>query len=142
MPCQRIEIRPSARLATFLSLAHLGAAVAIWCAALPVWAKAASTIAIAAGLGWSLFSRAALRAGASIVAVEITTEGRVSIGTRRGTWHACEPLGTSYVSPALTIVNLEVEGFSLPRHVVLVPGNVNARDFRRLRTWLRWARRA
>jgi hypothetical protein len=137
----RIEIKTSATLAIGLCLAHLGAAAAICSAALPLQVKGGLAFAIGASLGWSLFSRAALRAAESVVALEITAAGRLSLLTRRGTWHACELLGTSYVSPRLTILNLRREGRRLARHVVLVPGNVGAPDFRRLRTWLRWAPR-
>jgi toxin CptA len=72
------------------------------------------------------------------VALEVTEAGRISFRTRHGEWRECELLPSSYVSPRLTILNLKPEGGRV-RHVVLVPDNVDARDFRRLRTWLRWA---
>jgi toxin CptA len=50
----------------------------------------------------------------------------------------CELSGSSYISPRLTIVNLRPRGKGRARHVILVPGNVDARDFRRLRMWMRW----
>jgi toxin CptA len=81
---------------------------------------------------------AALRAPVAIVALEVTEGGRVSFRTRQGEWRECELLGSSYVSPYLTILNLEPPGARV-RHAVLVPDNVEAQDFRRLRTWLRWA---
>lgn len=141
MSHRRIEIRASPALAMGLSVTHLGAAAAIWCAPLPVWLKAGLTLAIGAALGWSLYSRAALRAAASIVALEITAAGRLSVVTRGGIWHACELLGTTYVAPGLTIVNVKPAGRRLARHVVLVPDNMDGGEFRRLRAWLRWAAR-
>ena len=141
MVFQRIEIKPSPRLAIALCLAHLGAAAAIGCAAVPLWVKGGLFVAIAAALGWFLFARVMLRSAESVVALEITAAGRLSFLTRRGSWHACELLGTSYVSPRLTILNLKAEDRRLMHHVVLVPDSVAARDFRRLRTWLRWAHR-
>lgn len=137
----QIEIKPSARLAIALCLVHSGAAAAIWGAALPLWLKGGLTVAIVAGMAWSLFARAALRAAESVVALEITPAGRLSFLTRRGAWHVCELLGTSYVSPGLTVLNLKPAGRRPVRHVVLVADNVDARDFRRLRTWLRWSPR-
>ena|SRR5688572_8711303 len=142
MLVQHIEIKPSTGLAIALCVAHLGAAAAIWCAALPLWVKGGLIVAIAAALGWFVFAWAMLRSAESVVALEITAAGRLSFLTRRGMWHACELLGTSYVSPRLTILNLKPEDRRLVRHVVLVPDNVAARDFRRLRTWLRWAHQA
>jgi len=141
MNLRRIEIKASPTLACGLCLAHLGAAAAIWCSALPLWLKAGLTVAIGAGLGWSLYSRAALLTPESVVALEITASRGLSALTRGGIWHAGELLGTSYVASRLTIVNVRLEGRRLARHVVLVPDNVDARDFRRLRTWLRWAAR-
>jgi toxin CptA len=142
MPFQRIEIRPSNALTAALCLAHPGAVAAIWCAGLPPWLKGALTVGIGVGLVWSLLSQARLRAAESVVGLEITAEGRLSLLTRGGTWRTCELLGTSYVSPQLTILNLRPAGRRLARHVVLVPDNVDARDFRRVRTWLRWAARS
>ena len=141
MPLRSIGIKPSARLAIALCLFHFGAAAAIWFAALPSWSKFGLTAVIGAGLGWSLLAQAALRTAGAIVALEITAAGRISFQTRRGAWRACELLGTSYVSSCLTILNLKPEGRRLARHVVLVQDNVDARDFRRLRTWLRWGHR-
>jgi hypothetical protein len=60
--------------------------------------------------------------------------------TRDGRRVACELLGSSYVSSNLTIVSLRPRGGAGARRVVLVEDNVEPRDFRRLRTWLRWKR--
>jgi toxin CptA len=137
----RITIRSSTLLALGLCAAHFGAAAAIWLAAVPLWVKMGLSLGIAASLPWPLASQAALRAAEAIVALEITERGRLSFLTRGGKWRACELLGSTYVSPWLTILNLKPEGGRLVRHVVLVTDNVDARDFRRLRVWLRWGDR-
>ena len=139
MPLQRIAIRPSSTLGIALCAAHAAAACAIWFAALPLWVMCVLLAAIGAGLVWSLASRAALRGPEAIVALEITAAGQVSFLTRRGSFRPCALLGTSYVSAHLTILNLRPVGAHLARHVVLLPDNVDPGDFRRLRTWLRWA---
>ena len=137
-PAQHIEIKASGMLALALCVVHGAAAAVIWLAPVPLWLKAAIALAIAASLVHALSRNAALHAEGSIVALEITEAGRLSVRTRAGEWQACELLGSSYVSPSLTILNLESPGARV-RHVVLVPDNVAAQDFRRLRTWLRWA---
>ena len=96
------------------------------------------TLVIAASLAWILWRTAALRAAQAIVALEIVEDGRLSVQTRRGEWLECELLGSSYVSPRLTILNLKPRGGGRTRHIVLVPDNVDEHDFRRLRAWLRW----
>ncbi len=135
----RVRINPSPRLAIVLCIVHVAAAAAIWVAPVPAWLKAGLTIAIATSLVWSLSRKVALHAAEAIVALEVTDAGGVSFQTRSGTWHECELLGSSYISPRLTILNLKPQGARWTRHVLLVPDNVDARDFRRLRTWLRWA---
>jgi toxin CptA len=138
MSVQRIAITPSVRLAMSLCVAHIAAGGAVWLALVPLWLKAALALAIAISLVYCLSRAALLRAAEAVVALEIS-DGRISFQTRRGEWHECELLGSSYVSPRLTIVNLKLPGARRVRHVVLVPDNVDAGDFRRLRTWLRWA---
>ena len=125
-------------LAIALCAAHVAAAVAVWLAPVPIWAQAALTLAMAASLVYSLSHKAALHAAEAIVGLEIAEDGRVSFQTRGGEWQPCELLGSSYVSPRLAVLNLKPRDARRVRHVVLVPDNVDARDFRRLRTWLRW----
>jgi len=141
MTTQRIAITPSVRLALLLCAAHLGAAGALWSVAAPLWARAALTLAIAGSLIFHLARSAALHAPDAIVALEIKDGGAVALQTRRGEWLDCELLPSSFVSSKLTIVNLRPHGRRRARHVILVPDNVDARDFRRLRMWLRWAAR-
>ena len=81
---------------------------------------------------------AALHAANAIVALELKSGGGISFHTRDGGWVDCELSGSSYVSPGLTIVNLLPRGRRRTRHVILVPDNVDPRDFRRLRMWMRW----
>src|SRR5215831_11320053 len=130
---RRIDIRPSPTLAIVLCVIHMAAAGAIWFAALPLGLTTALTAAIAAGLVWSLLRGAALRGPEAIIALEINGAGLVSFLTRAGKWRSCALLGTSYVSPRLTILNLRPAGERFVRHVALLPDNVDAQDFRRLR---------
>ena len=139
MPVQRIAITPSVRLAMALCVLHLAAGGAAWLAPIPLWLKAVLTLAIAISLVYFLSRTAMLHAAEAVVALEIGDNGRMSFQTRQGKWRECELLGSSFVSPRLTILNLKLAGVRRVRHVVLVPDNVAAADFRRLRTWLRWA---
>lgn len=129
-------------LALGLCAAHLGAAAAVWLAAVPLWLKLVLGLGVATSLGWPLARQAALRAAEAIVELEVSERGRLSFLTRRGEWRACELLGSTYVSPRLTVLNLKPEGGRYARHVVLLPDNVDEREFRRLRTWLRWGARS
>lgn len=138
MLIQHISISPSVRLATALCVAHLAAAGLLWLVPIPALGKGAFTLAIAVSLVYFLARDAALHAANAIVALELKNGGGISFHTRDGGWVDCELAGSSYVSPRLTIVNLRPRGKRRTRHVILLPDNVDPRDFRRLRMWMRW----
>lgn len=138
MLVQHISVSPSVRLAIALCVAHLAAAGLLWLVPIPPLGKGAFTLAIAVSLVYFLARYAALHAANAIVALELKSGGGISFHTRDGKWVDCELSGSSYVSPGLTIVNLLPRGRGRTRHVILVPDNVDPRDFRRLRMWMRW----
>jgi len=138
MLVQHISVSPSVRLAIALCVAHLAAAGLLWLVPIPPLGKGAFTLAIAVSLVYFLARNAALHAANAIVALELKSGGGISFHTRDGKWVDCELSGSSYVSPGLTIVNLLPRGRGRTRHVILVPDNVDPRDFRRLRMWMRW----
>ena len=135
---RRIVVVPSVILASALSALHLAAAGLLWIVPLPVPGRILLTGAIAVSLIYYMARDASLHAPHSIVALELRDGGAVSLQTRRGDWLDGELLGSSYVSPLLTIVNFRPNGRWATRRVVLVPDNVDSQDFRHLRTRLRW----
>jgi toxin CptA len=138
VPANRISVRPSVLIAIAVSLVHVAATTVMWIVPIPVVGKAAVTLAIAVSLIYFMARDAALHAARSIVALELREDGEIACQTRNGAWLDCELLGSSYVSPAMTIINLRPRGWPGDRRIILVPDNVDAEDFRRLRTWLRW----
>jgi hypothetical protein len=135
----RVEIAPSTRLAIALSATHVVAAALVWVVPLAVLLKVLLTFAVAVSLVYLLARDALLHAPHSIVALQ-TRDDAVLVQTRDGEWLEGEVLDTSYVSSRLTIVNFRPRRQRLIRHVVLVADNVDPREFRRFRTWLRWKR--
>lgn len=135
----RVAVVPSTLLAAALGTTHFAAAALLWLVPLPAPAQAVLTLAIGASLVYLMARSALLHAPDSIVALEARNES-VSLLTRGGDWLEGEVLDSSYVSPRLTIVSFRLRGRRRVRHVVLVPDNVDPREFRRLRTWLRWKR--
>ena len=127
-------------LAITLGAAHLIATGLLWLAPIPALGKAVFTFAIAISLIYFMARDALLHAPHSIVALEISDGGEISFQTRIGEWIEGDLLGSSYVSPRLTIVNVQPRGRWAARRVIFVPDNVDPRDFRRLRMWLRWKR--
>jgi toxin CptA len=135
----RIRIEPSRYLAGGLALAHVLGWVALYPLALPEMLKLALAAAIAVSAVHSIATWALLRSRYSIVALDISGE-QVAIRERHtAQWQACHVLGTTFVSPCLTVLNLRLLKDGTIRHGVIVPDSVDRNDFRRLRVRLRWS---
>jgi toxin CptA len=134
---QNVAISPSVRLAVALCVAHLAAAGLLWLVPVPVLAKGALTLAVAFSLVYFLARDAALHAPKAIVALELKGGG-IAFRTRDGNWVESELQESSYVSPEVTIVVLRPRGEGRTRRAIILSDSVNARDFRRLRMWMRW----
>ena len=135
---QRVELSPSVTLAAAISVAHIGAAVLLWIVPVPTVVQAVLTLAVVVSFVYFMARDATLHAPHSVIALEVGEDGRIAAQTRSGRWLDCELLGSSTVSARLTVVNLRPRGRRLGVRVVLVSDNVDPRDFRWLRTWLRW----
>lgn len=138
MLVQRVQVKPSVLIAIAVSLVHLAAVGVLWLVPIPILGSMILTFVIAISLIFFMARDAALHAANSIVGLELGESGEIACQTRRGEWLDCELLGSSYVSPQITVVNLRPHGWWLTRRVILVPDNVDPRDFRRMRIWLRW----
>ena len=134
----RITIGPSMLLAGALGAAHMAAGWLLWLVPIPGLGKAVFTLAIAASLVYFMARDALLHAPQSIVALELRDSGGVFLQTRHGEWIEGEVLGSTYVSPFLTVINFRPQGRRGARHVILLSDNLDPRDSRRLRMWLRW----
>lgn len=109
-----------------------------WLVPLPQW-LAAVLMPLLVASAWYTLRRDALRMQPnSLVAVRLHADGRYAFKVRGETWHQAALLGSSYVSPYLTVLNLRPEGSRFARHLVILPDAINAEDFRRLRVWLKW----
>lgn len=139
MKVLRIPVRSSLLIAIAVSTVHFAAAVLLWLLPVPVIGQALIGVAIAASLIYYMAVDATLHAANSIVALELRAGRKIACLTRRGAWLDCMPLGSSYVSSWLTVIVLRAGGSWSTRRVILVPDNVAAEDFRRLRAWLRWS---
>lgn len=133
-----IALRPSRRLALAFAAAHLAAAGAVVATGLPLWLTLAIGSALL-GHGTITVARAALLRGRrAVVAFEAGRAETLPFRTRDGVWHEGRLLGSSYVAPYLTVLNISETGKWRVFHVLIVPDAVDAEDFRRLRVWLRW----
>jgi toxin CptA len=137
-----LVLRPSRALCVVLTLAHIAAGVILIPLDIPGWTKLATLAAIAGSLVHALWRHALLRSGASVVEIQFLGEDRAALRARSGARHQARILGTTYVSPLLTTINLQVAGCAFRRHVLIVPDNADTDAFRQLRLLLRWAYRS
>lgn len=138
----KIEIHPSRHLAILLGIAHTAAAGISLVVDMPTPARLLLMLGIAASFVHALYGPALLRAGGSIIAVELGEGGKLSVRTRRGGWHAATLRDSSFVASYLAVLNLKLEKAYFAHHVVIMPDSMDAEDFRRLRVWLRWRKAA
>ena len=137
----RVQLKPSAILATVFTAAHLAAVVCLVPLDLPLWSKLLITLPIAASLVHALCHTALLRSRTSPIALELRGADTAAVQIRDGQWHQARVLGTSYVSPRLSVINLRLDGRMFARHMLIVSDNADAECFRRLRVLLRWGYR-
>jgi toxin CptA len=138
----RVALTSSRWLAAALIVSHAAAAATLAPLDLPLWAKLGLALLIAASLAHALYRHAFLASRESCTALEVREADQAAVHTRARGWQDARILGTTYVSPVLTVVNLRLTGFVFAKHVVIVADNVDGETFRRLRVKLRWAYRA
>lgn len=134
----RVNLRSSRLLTVILALAHGAAIAVILLVDLPIGVKAVAATGLA--VYWLVFVRRLplLLTAGSVMAIEIGSDNKLSVQTNRGEWDECEVLGSTYVTPYLTVLNLRQSENRVARRIVILPDSINVEDFRKLRVWLRW----
>lgn len=143
-----LRLKPSRRLAVALGLAHFTATGLLWPLTLPAMIKLAGSVLLTASLIFYVRRYAWLTSPGSVTGLELgleTSGGMIcTLETRCGKRTACTLLGSSFVAPYLTVLELkplkQPESWRRPfaRSVVILPDGVDADEFRRLRVLLRW----
>ena len=144
-------------LAVMLSLAHFFAIGLLWPLMLPTTAKLAGSAALALSLVFYLRHYALLRSPKSVMGLELSDDMTCTLQLRQGERIACTLLGSSFVTPYLTVLELKphknfwspLQPLLLPmsrkflrrfsaRSIVIMPDGVDMEKFRQLRVLLRW----
>ncbi len=133
-----VALRPSRMLAGMLGGVCLSVVVLLLLLPLPWWIKCLCGAMVVAATAWHL-GRYAWSAQ-TITALELEVSGKLRCYSRAKDWRDVEVLGSSFVTPKLTVLNFRLPGERLSRHVVLLPDMVESAAFRRLRVWLRWGK--
>lgn len=133
-----ISVGPSLRLVGVLVGMHGFAAALFWLAPLPHWLAALLT-PVLLGSAWHTLRRDGFRTlRHSLIALRLDADGRCEFQTRTGAWCEAVLLGSSFVAPHLTVLNLKPADGRMVKHLVILPDAVDTEDFRRLRVWLKW----
>jgi hypothetical protein len=138
----RITLSASRYLVVVLAAAHAGVAAVVLTLDIGVAVKSALEVLVAISACHAVWRVALLRSERAIECFEIDREGRVNARSRLRGWQEGKLLGTSFVSPMLTILNLRLAGERFARHIVILPDSLPFEDFRQLRVLLRWPKRA
>lgn len=133
-----IHRKPSYRLAIMLGLSHFAAAGILWPLMLPLGIKIIVIVMLIISLVYYLRQDALLAADNAVVVVELLDGIQCMLITRSGESMACSILSSTFVAPYLTVLNLQPVGKFFVRSIVILPGAVDAEEFRQLRVWLRW----
>jgi toxin CptA len=138
----RFAPAPSLRLGIILGAVHLAAAMLLWNAPLPAWARIGGTALLATSLGYHWLRDVWLRLPGSVVGMDLLRDRetglRVELTRRDGGRLAGRVLGSSLALPWLVVISLRPDGFRRARHVTLLPDTLSGEEFRVLRVALRW----
>ena len=134
----RLILKPSRQLTACLVVGHGIAAACVLSVPLPLWIYALLLFSLLMSLVHQLTYQAWRISPFSIVAVEFEREGDVYLQYRNGAGVAARVLGSSFVTPYLTIILLKSNRAWFARSVVVMPDMLTAELFRRLRVWLKW----
>lgn len=133
METLHIPIGVSKRLTLGLIAMHAFAGAMLWLSRLPLWLTLSAMLPLAGSLLFYL-----RRSKAAIVSISIHPDCHCELQTKDGERHEAALLGTSFVAPYLTVLNLKPLGRRLARHVVIMPDAVDSEIFRKLRVRLKW----
>ncbi|MDR2219149.1 MAG: hypothetical protein LBE24_01025 [Methylobacillus sp.] len=134
----RLDLRPSRRLTWLLGGAVCAACAAIGILPISLWVKSGIVLFMLAASAFHIMRDARLALRSSILALEVSASGELSMLTREQGWRVATVRGDSFVTPPLTVLVLAPEGQRLSRYAVLLPDSADAEALRRLRVWLKW----
>ena len=136
----RASLKASRALAIVFAGAHLIAAISVIRLEVPLPVKAGVALAVIISLCRCLWCHAWLRGPTSIVSFELPDADSIVVRLHDRGCSSGSVLGTTLVTPLLTVINVRLQASRFARHVLLVPDNLNTDDFRAVRVLLKWGR--
>jgi toxin CptA len=141
-PRLRLEPRPSRIACALISSACAATAVLVCMLPLPIWA-AAMSLALVASVAVHGFWRCTGRGVPALL--HVGADRRITASGRDGRSRDGVILEDSYVGAHLTVIVWRPDrlpAWERSRTILILPDMLPADDFRRLRVWLRYGRRA
>ncbi len=129
--------RPSRYLAAILIVVHGAAGLALLLVPTSPWLTFSVMCLLLLSLAYHLRRHAWLRTAGSCMALRFEAEG-VQLMMESGVRLAGEISADSFVTPALTIINVFVPAQGARRSIVILPDSMDREVFRQLRVRLRW----
>lgn len=138
-----LKLHTSRTLVFLLTLAHLLSLVLIWLLPLTQAAQILASLLLMASFLFYLRRDGLLAAGNSILQLRLDPECQCAYQTRAGqtrsgAWREARLLGSSMVTPWLSVLNLMPENSRIARHLVIFPDSAEAESLRKMRVLLRW----
>lgn len=121
-----------------LIIAHCAVIPLVWFLSVALSFKCAAMLMVVISLYYYLEQDALLNFPRSVVLLTLTDGKNCMFKMRNGSEEESVVLGISYVSAYLTVLILHPMHHWSLRSVIIVPDNVDAEEFRRLRILLRW----
>lgn len=136
----QLSLRPSYVLAWTIGLASLLSCVIL--VGLPIHSviKVTGILLTVSAAAYSIQRYALIVLARSIIHVSLNHESKLQLTCKDGSKHEVHVLESSFVAAYLTVLNLQCVENGRRIHLVLLPDNVEADNFRQLRVWLRWGR--
>ncbi len=138
----RVSLKPSFFLSVGLAVVHLATAALLLPLELSISLRITGAAVIALSFARSMWLHALLRAQPSIIALSIEDRESCTLETRSGAILSSHIVGSTYVTPLLTVINAKPSGARFMRHIVILPDSITPEEYRQLRVLLRWARPA
>jgi len=133
-----LQLRPSRILVMLLAAAHILSLLLIWAMPIILALQLAFSLLLAANFLFHLRRDGLLAAPNSIIRLRFSPDCHCTYQTRDGTWFEAILLGSSLVTPWLSVLNLKPDGCRMPRHAVIFPDSAEPEGRRKLRVLLRW----
>lgn len=130
-----ILLKPSIRLAFLLAAAHCGAIMLILM--LHVAGKPVLVVLLLASMIYTILHHALHWLPGSLMSLRIGDKA-CTLFLRDGRERGFVFLGSTYVSPQLTVLNMKEEGAFFTKSAVILPDAIDPAAFRQLRVWLKW----